>query len=761
MRLIDCHIENFGGLSEYSISFDKELTVLMESNGFGKSTLAAFIKAMFYGFPRGTKTLEKNERKLYTPWQGGKFGGNLSFEYEGISYRIERSFGATPKQDTFSLYELEPFKQSDRFSENIGVELFKLDVESYEKSTYMSQGGGIGSFATAGIQTKLGDLVEEADDIYNFDKALASLKDRRIKYKTYKGQSGSVYEVKNEISRLQTKLAEKAFVQENYNNLKEQYSELVLQEKEIGIELEAVRKRIAKASETAVLKNLSKQQAELKREKESVNIELEKILSVYKNGLPSKEATDAADMAAKNIGKIDSALNVLHISDEDKQIFEDKRKIFESGIPGESFFEGLQNQVKERNACLLKLSEKESKKETDSVATDKKVKVRLLTGVIIVSVLVIALLLVRAVIPAVALIAVALVMLITSKIVKPKSDAKPDDELISLRKHLGELDEHIMESIGKYYPDTMITPEEYEKYIFELKGLCRIYKNAIGNIRKYEKDRESYQQKRKAEQEIVENFANSHGFSKELLTDEFFRKIRADIINGENLSAELKKLEYRIKVFESENSARLDGFESGNNERLEVVRNEEATLISKEKELSRKLAEAAREIEQKERLLEQFPVIEDELAEWTAKYEEDIKACEILDQTIEYLTEAKDALNYNYIKPVKDRFDIYVDKIIGKDKMNMFMDKELQIKPEQYGATREMAYFSAGYTDIVRLCMHFALVDVLFEETDCFIILDDPFVNLDDEKTKEALGLLKELSSRRQLVYLTCNSSRI
>jgi len=58
------------------------------------------------------------------------------------------------------------------------------------------------------------------------------------------------------------------------------------------------------------------------------------------------------------------------------------------------------------------------------------------------------------------------------------------------------------------------------------------------------------------------------------------------------------------------------------------------------------------------------------------------------------------------------------------------------------------------------LCMRFALVDALFTGEKPFVILDDPFVNLDDEHTAEALRMLKELAKDRQIVYLVCNSSR-
>ena len=50
MRLISCHIENFGKLSQLDLDFSHEIHSVYEKNGWGKSTLAAFLKIMFYGF---------------------------------------------------------------------------------------------------------------------------------------------------------------------------------------------------------------------------------------------------------------------------------------------------------------------------------------------------------------------------------------------------------------------------------------------------------------------------------------------------------------------------------------------------------------------------------------------------------------------------------------------------------------------------------------------------------------------------------------
>ena len=91
MRLLRCHIENFGVLSGFDYEFESGLTVICRENGFGKSTLAAFLKAMFYGLPRtGARTAANNERKRYEPWQGGKYGGFLEFSHGDTSYRVTR-----------------------------------------------------------------------------------------------------------------------------------------------------------------------------------------------------------------------------------------------------------------------------------------------------------------------------------------------------------------------------------------------------------------------------------------------------------------------------------------------------------------------------------------------------------------------------------------------------------------------------------------------------------------------------------------------
>ena len=119
MKLLRCHIENFGVLCGYDCEFEENLTIICRENGFGKSTLAAFLKAMFYGLPRtGARKAAENERKRYEPWQGGKYGGFLEFSNGGVSYRVTRYFGKTAAKDTFAIFDLTNRTDKTPFSEN-------------------------------------------------------------------------------------------------------------------------------------------------------------------------------------------------------------------------------------------------------------------------------------------------------------------------------------------------------------------------------------------------------------------------------------------------------------------------------------------------------------------------------------------------------------------------------------------------------------------------------------------------------------------
>ena len=176
MKLISCHIENFGKLRDFTYYFEDGLSVLFAENGWGKSTFAAFLKVMFYGFDGDNRRNEDgNERLRFRPWGGGVYGGSVTWSRGGKSYRMLRTFGARRKEDTFALYDEETGLPSSDFSENIGEELFGIDRDSFRRTVFWSQSDHDTS-ATTSIQAKIGDLSSQQDDFPAYDDAVKRLR---------------------------------------------------------------------------------------------------------------------------------------------------------------------------------------------------------------------------------------------------------------------------------------------------------------------------------------------------------------------------------------------------------------------------------------------------------------------------------------------------------------------------------------------------------------------------------------------------------
>ena len=176
MKLISCHIENFGKLRDFTYYFEDGLSVLFAENGWGKSTFAAFLKVMFYGFDGDNRRNEDgNERLRFRPWGGGVYGGSVTWSRGGKSYRMLRTFGARRKEDTFALYDEETGLPSSDFSENIGEELFGIDRDSFRRTVFWSQSDHDTSVTTS-IQAKIGDLSSQQDDFPAYDDAVKRLR---------------------------------------------------------------------------------------------------------------------------------------------------------------------------------------------------------------------------------------------------------------------------------------------------------------------------------------------------------------------------------------------------------------------------------------------------------------------------------------------------------------------------------------------------------------------------------------------------------
>ena len=216
MKLIKANIINFGKIHNFEIDFESGANSYIYENGWGKTTLSVFIKAMFYGMEHTTKSLENNELKKYLPWQGGIYGGSLTFSYNNKTYIVSRTFGKKKNEDTFELRDLTTNKISSDFSENLGIELFGVNKETYERSIHVTLDET--PAGSSDISAKLNNLIENAD-VSNFDEAISILDKKSTALKAKRGNSGEIAQIQGRIDDDREKLSEidaKIFQNEEY-----------------------------------------------------------------------------------------------------------------------------------------------------------------------------------------------------------------------------------------------------------------------------------------------------------------------------------------------------------------------------------------------------------------------------------------------------------------------------------------------------------------------------------------------------------------
>ncbi|MDO4466423.1 MAG: hypothetical protein Q4C49_05380 [Bacillota bacterium] len=287
MRLISLHIENFGKLHQYDLSFEPGMNAFCEENGYGKTTLGVFIKVMFYGFSNEKKKnrLER-ERILYKPWQGGPYGGRLTFSYQNKEYVISRLFAEKESQDICQIKEVATGLDTQDFSStNIGYEIFQLDASSFARTMFVSQKEyEFTSFND--IDAKMGSFVSQSEDLQQFSLAKKNLEDQIVELTTPK-KVGKLDLVQKEILSLQNQLYRKDGLEYQISQKEEAILDTQKEMDDLNNQLSLVQEEMKHIS---FVKDAAKRKAKyelLVKNVEEAKKNQEEILVHFPKGMPS------------------------------------------------------------------------------------------------------------------------------------------------------------------------------------------------------------------------------------------------------------------------------------------------------------------------------------------------------------------------------------------------------------------------------------------------------------------------------------------
>ena len=336
------------------------------------------------------------------------------------------------------------------------------------------------------------------------------------------------------------------------------------------------------------------------------------------------------------------------------------------------------------------------------------------------------------------------------------------EEREKAEKQKEELTTAIEAVLKKYH--VFVAGQPYNVSLEVLRNNLEAYKMAKKNVADYYTNKNKFEKQKSETEEALEQFARKYGFQLPL-NEKMLSQILEDTTNHSLKASRKEEIVKAIEDFKKQHAEFKDGLPEARQEQEELPAVD--TLISAENIAKGKLNEmeeslqAARDNRKKLlQTVEQIPEMEDQLKRLMEQREEAERNCSILDTTLNLLETAKNNLSNQYVGGVERNFATYVHELLGDDFSKALVDHDLTIHVDEKGEAREIDYFSAGTVDSVMLCMRLALIDALFKQEKPFVLLDDPFVNLDDEHTERALEMLKEIAKNKQVVYMVCNSSR-
>ena len=222
MEDTSCRIErieilSFGKLHTFSLALGEGVNLLSAPNESGKSTLANFLRFVFYGFADGRKKeLAENDKKLYTPWDTPRAEGSVVVKKGDVRYRVFRSSVGT--KETVEVTAVATGRQAFE-GEVPGEALFGVSEEVFSRTLFFRQLTlPQGKEKDGVLAEQLQNLAVSAEEQVCSRDALEKLNKAKTELKGRAG-AGWIPRLEQESARLERELAEAKREREEWETL--------------------------------------------------------------------------------------------------------------------------------------------------------------------------------------------------------------------------------------------------------------------------------------------------------------------------------------------------------------------------------------------------------------------------------------------------------------------------------------------------------------------------------------------------------------
>lgn len=297
---------------------------------------------------------------------------------------------------------------------------------------------------------------------------------------------------------------------------------------------------------------------------------------------------------------------------------------------------------------------------------------------------------------------------------------------------------------------------QYQEKLFELRTNMHDYEKLLETL---EKNGENSKKCSELETEL-EKYMNTigAGTSKDFISE--LSALKSSTTELRFADKNFKEAQHRREQFEAEHDMESILSPAECPYTIDELNNLIAEVENSMDEVRTSISQYTRQMEDLQEQLDLRDEKEQEYRNCIELQNEEKHKYEILSLTADYLSKAKEQFTARYMAPIADGFQKYFGILTNNTDRNWQVDANITLKVKEQGQLRDTRTMSAGYQDLIGICMRLALADAMYPGEKPFLILDDPFVNLDDEKLARGKNLLLSLEREYQVIYFTCHGSR-
>ena len=206
------NIKSFGMITDMTLEFSSEINVIEGENEAGKSTVAAFIKYMLYGFDNSEDKENLSERNKRLNWANGKAEGSMTVLVKEKRYLISRSTvlveGAsrsTYKEES-TIIDLET--GSPVFGKvPAGEVFFGVDGELFENTAFVGQIGD-SKISEGSVKESIENILFSGSERINNQRAASKVSVKMENLLHANGMGGVIYDLMRRSDDLEARFKE-------------------------------------------------------------------------------------------------------------------------------------------------------------------------------------------------------------------------------------------------------------------------------------------------------------------------------------------------------------------------------------------------------------------------------------------------------------------------------------------------------------------------------------------------------------------------